>query len=124
MIRRPPAPTRTDTLFPYTTLFRPCPPPLGPDDGHPHGGHELGERQAYEPLFRDRRGPSPRLGLAPLSCRKRLQGPIWPGHRQLSPRCTLEPWRDRRGHPARLRRLGPPAERAPLAPAPAFIPPP
>src|SRR3546814_5550728 len=22
MIRRPPAPTRTDTLFPYTTLFR------------------------------------------------------------------------------------------------------
>src|SRR3546814_15631199 len=33
MIRRPPRPTRTDTLFPYTTLFRssdrcgPCPHP-------------------------------------------------------------------------------------------------
>src|SRR3546814_8527892 len=24
MIRRPPRPTRTDTLFPYTTLFRAC----------------------------------------------------------------------------------------------------
>src|SRR3546814_3647477 len=27
MIRRPPRSTRTDTLFPYTTLFRSCPPP-------------------------------------------------------------------------------------------------
>src|SRR3546814_11443888 len=80
-----------------------------------HGGHELGERQAYEPLFRDRRGRSPRLGLAPLSCRKRLQGRIWPGHRQLSPRCTLEPWRDRRGHPAAWRRLRQPPERDPPA---------
>src|SRR3546814_14711522 len=24
MLRRPPRPTRTDTLFPYTTLFRPA----------------------------------------------------------------------------------------------------
>src|SRR3546814_5257526 len=33
MIRRPPRSTRTDTLFPYTTLFRSpdqtCPPPSG-----------------------------------------------------------------------------------------------
>src|SRR3546814_5596899 len=29
MIRRPPRSTRTDTLFPYTTLFR--------SDRHPHG---------------------------------------------------------------------------------------
>src|SRR3546814_6602247 len=27
MIRRPPRSTRTDTLFPYTTLFRSRPPP-------------------------------------------------------------------------------------------------
>src|SRR3546814_14998210 len=27
MIRRPPRSTRTDTLFPYTTLFRSSPPP-------------------------------------------------------------------------------------------------
>src|SRR3546814_9993027 len=26
MSRRPPISTRTDTLFPYTTLFRSCPP--------------------------------------------------------------------------------------------------
>src|SRR3546814_9829843 len=30
MIRRPPRPTRTDTLFPYTTLFR-SPDPLRPE---------------------------------------------------------------------------------------------
>src|SRR3546814_5777822 len=29
MIRRPPRSTRTDTLFPYTTLFRSCPVPIG-----------------------------------------------------------------------------------------------
>src|SRR3546814_2489270 len=28
MLRRPPRPTRTDTLFPYTTLFRSCFPPV------------------------------------------------------------------------------------------------
>src|SRR3546814_18358621 len=43
MIRRPPRSTRTDTLFPYTTLFRSRaqagvppvspPPPSPPDDG-------------------------------------------------------------------------------------------
>src|SRR3546814_14122733 len=30
MIRRPPRSTRTDTLFPYTTLFRSCENELGP----------------------------------------------------------------------------------------------
>src|SRR3546814_7829878 len=30
MIRRPPISTRTDTLFPYTTLFRSDTPQLGP----------------------------------------------------------------------------------------------
>src|SRR3546814_13615813 len=28
MLRRPPRSTRTDTLFPYTTLFRPCGQPI------------------------------------------------------------------------------------------------
>src|SRR3546814_4245025 len=32
MIRRPPRSTRTDTLFPYTTLFRSRPGPAGPED--------------------------------------------------------------------------------------------
>src|SRR3546814_5491633 len=31
MIRRPPRSTRTDTLFPYTTLFRSCENELGPE---------------------------------------------------------------------------------------------
>src|SRR3546814_2769783 len=37
MIRRPPRSTRTDTLFPYTTLFRSwtCLRPVRPA-GHPH----------------------------------------------------------------------------------------
>src|SRR3546814_3648236 len=36
MIRRPPRSTRTDTLFPYTTLFRsPC--SRGPKDHCPYG---------------------------------------------------------------------------------------
>src|SRR3546814_9570912 len=30
MIRRPPRSTRTDTLFPYTTLFRSCPSMIWP----------------------------------------------------------------------------------------------
>src|SRR3546814_15695000 len=32
MIRRPPRSTRTDTLFPYTTLFRSVTPPFQLDD--------------------------------------------------------------------------------------------
>src|SRR3546814_1338234 len=39
MIRRPPRSTRTDTLFPYTTLFRSYPfPRLGEPDGKPPRG--------------------------------------------------------------------------------------
>src|SRR3546814_12438082 len=37
MIRRPPRSTRTDTLFPYTTLFRSLEGWRGPD-GTPHPG--------------------------------------------------------------------------------------
>src|SRR3546814_8153486 len=33
MIRRPPRSTRTDTLFPYTTLFRSSPPSRSPRSG-------------------------------------------------------------------------------------------
>src|SRR3546814_1129446 len=37
MIRRPPRSTRTDTLFPYTTLFRSRRPVLGPVSARPAG---------------------------------------------------------------------------------------
>src|SRR3546814_8917297 len=59
MFRRPPKSTRTDTLFPYTTLFRSGLdqqsglhlrlPQEGIDDGHPlprHGGAGGGHRQS------------------------------------------------------------------------------
>src|SRR3546814_8413916 len=42
MIRRPPRSTRTDTLFPYTTLFRSCREPA------PVQGQSGGEREARE----------------------------------------------------------------------------
>src|SRR3546814_3204902 len=40
MIRRPPRSTRTDTLFPYTTLFR-SPDRVRPDSGGRHGKSRL-----------------------------------------------------------------------------------
>src|SRR3546814_15155497 len=42
MIRRPPRSTRTDTLFPYTTLFRsPRPPPIGLRAHSRRAGYDL-----------------------------------------------------------------------------------
>src|SRR3546814_9816530 len=61
MIRRPPRSTRTDTLFPYTTLFRsdrrsPLPPHLGRRSDHaldPRGDafHLAVGAQAVQPLL-------------------------------------------------------------------------
>src|SRR3546814_16603982 len=49
MIRRPPRSTRTDTLFPYTTLFR---SPHLPDQGHAGEGARADRRgrQAHRPV--------------------------------------------------------------------------
>src|SRR3546814_4516452 len=74
MIRRPPRSTRTDTLLPYTTLFR--------SEGHLHTGGQRGLRGAPEGGGRqDRRGrpgegrvsrPAGRLGVgAPRAVRLR-----------------------------------------------------
>src|SRR3546814_2907879 len=53
MIRRPPRSTRTDTLFPYTTLFR-SPAGLQPAQHHPAAQlqhlHRHGDGQHLEPL--------------------------------------------------------------------------
>src|SRR3546814_2134926 len=56
MIRRPPISTRTDTLFPYTTLFRSRPA---------HAAHEIGEGIAAGRFHRSlpRRGDLGRAGL-------------------------------------------------------------
>src|SRR3546814_8284743 len=46
MIRRPPRSTRTDTLFPYTTLFRSEPGDLDLLDAEARAPHALGDRGA------------------------------------------------------------------------------
>src|SRR3546814_16309956 len=50
MIRRPPRSTRTDTLFPYTTLFRSA--------HHPLGQQATGERHAPALAFQRLSGPA------------------------------------------------------------------
>src|SRR3546814_18596451 len=55
MIRRPPRSTRTDTLFPYTTLCRSARPPLGEArhgrSAAPHRRHRKGGRHWPYRLF-------------------------------------------------------------------------
>src|SRR3546814_1881841 len=54
MIRRPPRSTRTDTLFPYTTLFRSG---EGPPHGQGHrGGQGSGERGVVVVLVHGQQG--------------------------------------------------------------------
>src|SRR3546814_13533048 len=58
MIRRPPRSTRTDTLFPYTTLFRSRRPPAGPPCAPP--APRCRTRCGTAPRARPRRGrPGP-----------------------------------------------------------------
>src|SRR3546814_2552037 len=57
MIRRPPRSTRTDTLFPYTTLFR---ADTGQNAAEREGSHQLGRRRGSLPEDGDQRGcPDP-----------------------------------------------------------------
>src|SRR3546814_1689503 len=53
MIRRPPRSTRTDTLFPYTTLFR-----SGGDDGQPFRDQAEQEQTARRSARSGRIGPA------------------------------------------------------------------
>src|SRR3546814_5025768 len=64
MIRRPPRSTRTDTLFPYTTLFRSLAPdfdnlgdiaPLQPVGNFRDGAHIGGDVLAFAPVAARRR---------------------------------------------------------------------
>src|SRR3546814_6267303 len=65
MIRLPPRSTRTDTLFPYTTLFRSAQLLADGDAGRPRG---LGADQP-----RARSGAGPRDGLAGGGARRRCR---------------------------------------------------
>src|SRR3546814_21036738 len=98
MIRRPPRSTRTDTLFPYTTLFRST---LRGDEGAHQGGRQLGAepRRALRllPALRDRR-PAP--GVLPPPGRFRGGGggaarrqPRGRGRELLPGRCLRAPSR-------------------------------
>src|SRR3546814_16262920 len=58
MIRRPPRSTRTDTLFPYTTLFRSRRPPAGTAGGE--ASHERLGRPSLDPLPRGAHEALPR----------------------------------------------------------------
>src|SRR3546814_1982387 len=76
MIRRPPRSTRTDTLFPYTTLFRslwtahPGAARGLQSIGHPHIGTAQGTLLAYQPRINPAgaptASPSPRVFLFAL----------------------------------------------------------
>src|SRR3546814_20416129 len=75
MIRRPPRSTRTDTLFPYTTLFRSA-------AGSPHHGCEFGWRMT------SRRSPSLRPPSSSLGCADLSYRPSWHNHTMLSSLCN------------------------------------
>src|SRR3546814_19483588 len=57
MIRRPPRSTRTDTLFPYTTLFR----STADEAGQQHHRQDIGQR--LDELHRDRPDDRPHHAL-------------------------------------------------------------
>src|SRR3546814_3108663 len=96
MIRRPPRSTRTDTLFPYTTLFRSHPLQPGPA-GHAHGDRD--DVPDDGPRLRRARLPALRVevqraerrltqgGAAP---RPPLRGHLPPGHHRRSEEHTSE----------------------------------
>src|SRR3546814_15267971 len=97
MIRRPPRSTRTDTLFPYTTLFRSA------GDGSVQSGPAAGRRRTAQarapaPGRRDARRrsalPAPESGLAPRDADQATAQPAWrvPGPGRLGPRVPLSPY--------------------------------
>src|SRR3546814_20910290 len=82
MIRRPPRSTRTDTLFPYTTLFRSVgsPPPcfqgdvVRPDQPRRKGARPAGRRADGQGEVRRRLNPQVRSGRKIDRRRIALQG--------------------------------------------------
>src|SRR3546814_5627236 len=88
MIRRPPRSTRTDTLFPYTTLFR-------SDRRLDRRNRNLGD--ASDSANREQRGPRQRRDGAGRALRRRVE-PRQSGCQSAVRRlyATLQRWRDRR----------------------------
>src|SRR3546814_12088212 len=96
MIRRPPRSTRTDTLFPYTTLFRSSPQNAG---GGPDGvGRRLRPVRDHQHLVRLRRE---QLGVAHGKNRRGIQNDEFVALAQF-----LEKRTEARGGQSRARVLG------------------
>src|SRR3546814_9234986 len=85
MIRRPPRSTRTDTLFPYTTLCR--------SDGGAHPGDESREVGCRADPFRD--APSARAGWNGRDLAEAERQPLRPGLRPRRPAAVPEAWDQR-----------------------------
>src|SRR3546814_20549179 len=73
MIRRPPRSTRTDTLFPYTTLFRSAAARLRAADLRPRRQGAVGDRSGAAPA--GARAPRLRLAAGPRDLWRRLHVP-------------------------------------------------
>src|SRR3546814_5908215 len=69
MIRRPPRSTRTDTLFPYTTLFRSA----CPRQRRTLAARKPVQRTLHLPLAHAPGGPRPDGGVAPARARGRSE---------------------------------------------------
>src|SRR3546814_17169825 len=83
MIRRPPRSTRTDTLFPYTTLFRSY--STRPEIGADRGGDEIGGRYLRTmPLSRqgDRAAVRNHLGERRAAVAQRVRGALFADEEQ------------------------------------------
>src|SRR3546814_19431703 len=101
MIRRPPRSTRTDTLFPYTTLFRS--PAIGPLRNHRwRGGLDGGPRAGVDVQLGIGIEPGPMAGPS-LGGRSMINATDIPSQ---SPNAAnrLKPIR---GHPGFVRKPGP-----------------
>src|SRR3546814_16070221 len=74
MIRRPPRSTRTDTLFPYTTLFRSVPPALPKNPMAPPrrgwAARTTGEARASGGVHPEGRNEMEQIGEAGLAARR------------------------------------------------------
>src|SRR3546814_4377666 len=76
MIRRPPRSTRTDTLFPYTTLFRSCVAVVEIGRAHRRrsarydrrrAAHDIGRTRLHDPMSRSEEHTSELQSLMRLS---------------------------------------------------------
>src|SRR3546814_5230883 len=70
MIRRPPRSTRTDTLFPYTTLFRSPPPSKGRCFRRPSTLRSLSQPSGQPPVFRAATRDGEPLDIRPVATRR------------------------------------------------------